>query len=370
MDQLRVESLLRHQCRSAVGGALAFAADAEHVDVVTYQRGNVDGNRLAGKCCQANAPAALEHACRVVHRRRRARALKHIVRASMGIFLDLLDHVFARDVDGVIRSKLAAHFKAVVAGPGEDHLAGAQGLGNADAHQADRAGAHDHHRLSGNQTADNVEPVHGGAGGDDQCRLLVAHVLGNMGQGVDIVDRVLREAAIGGEAVGAVPLIHLAIVFAVVQASGVHALAAAFAATATGVHFDRHPVADMKLVDALPEFDHGTHVLVARRKVLVERQPPLKHRGRALVNDLQIGRADRNRVDPHQHLGRARLGHGFVDQRELVRVAQHPGLHRFRNPVGLAAKRRIGDCIHRDLPLSLTALRGGGAIGRCHAHPD
>src|SRR2546423_2093309 len=62
MDQLRVEALLRHQRRGSVSGALALAADAENVDVVAHEIGEVDRHRLRRKGGEADAAAAVDHA--------------------------------------------------------------------------------------------------------------------------------------------------------------------------------------------------------------------------------------------------------------------------------------------------------------------
>ena len=54
VDQLGFEALLRHQCRGAVGRTLAFAADAEHVDVVAHEIGEVDRHRIGREGGDAN----------------------------------------------------------------------------------------------------------------------------------------------------------------------------------------------------------------------------------------------------------------------------------------------------------------------------
>ncbi len=69
-------------------------------------------------------------------------------------------------------------------------------------------------------------------------------------QGVDIVDLIFAEAAVGGEAVGAVALVDVAVIEAVVVARRVHALAAALALAATGVDLHRDALADLVFIDA------------------------------------------------------------------------------------------------------------------------
>ena len=64
------------------------------------------------------------------------------------------------------------------------------------------------------------------------------------------------------------------------------------------------------------------------REALVERQFAVDHRRHAVADDLDVGGADRDRIDPHQHLRRSRLRHRLLDQGQLLRLAEHPGLHR------------------------------------------
>src|SRR5438270_8472375 len=104
---------------------------------------------------------------------------------------------------------------------------------------------------------------------------------------------------IGAEAVGPVPLRAIA----VIQARGVHALAAALTPATPGMHLDRDAVADLKLVDGRAELDDRAHIFVARREAAIEWQLAINHRRHAVAHDLNVGRADRDRVDPNQHLG-------------------------------------------------------------------
>src|SRR5205085_1108351 len=143
-------------------------------------------------------------------------------------------------------------------------------------------------------------------------------------------------ATIGAEAVGAVPLLAIP----VVQARGIHALAAALASPAAGMYLDRHPVADIELVDRRPELHHGAHIFVTRGEALMERQVAVDHRRYAVPDDLDIGGADGDRVDTDQHFRRSWLRHRFFHQRKFFRAAEHPGPHRLRDRVFVAAPRR------------------------------
>ena len=66
MDQLRVKPLLRHQCCRAVGGALALAANTEHVNVVAHEISEIDRYRVGGEGRKANPSAAGNHSRRLV----------------------------------------------------------------------------------------------------------------------------------------------------------------------------------------------------------------------------------------------------------------------------------------------------------------
>src|SRR6185369_2334921 len=106
-----------------------------------------------------------------------------------------------------------------------------------------------YHALAGDQAAELGQAIHGRARGDHQRRLLVRHGVGDLDQRVDVVDGILGEPAVSGEAVRAVTLVDLAIVEPIVQARRVHAHAAALALAATGVDLHRDAVADAELVD-------------------------------------------------------------------------------------------------------------------------
>jgi hypothetical protein len=86
-------------------------------------------------------------------------------------------------------------------------------------------------------------------------------------------------------------------------------------------------LADAVLVHARAQRRHGAHVFMTRRKHLVERFAAADHRRRAVVDDLEVSRADRHGIDVHQHLGASRHRDRLVHQTELAGIAQHPGPH-------------------------------------------
>jgi hypothetical protein len=186
-------------------------------------------------------------------------------------------------------------------------------------------------RITGDETAEFGQPVHRRACGHDQRRFLIRHRVGNGDQRVDVVDLILAEAAIGGEAVGAMALIDIAVIESVVVARGVHARTAALALATAGVNLDRDALADLVLVDARAERHHRAHIFMAGREVLVERHAAQKRCRRPVIDDFEIGGADSDRIDPHQHLGALRHRHRLVGQLEFAGITQHPGLHGVRN---------------------------------------
>ena len=154
------------------------------------------------------------------------------------------------------------------------------------------------------------------------------------------------EAAVGGEAVGAVALVDLAVVEAVVQAGRVHAHAAALALAAAGVDLHRDAVADGELVDAGPERCDRAHVLVAGRPVLVEGQAALDQRRRPVRDHVEVGGADRDRVDAHQHLGPLRHRHRLLREPQLARDRRAPRRACCRAPAcsGWSSRRQVRTC--------------------------
>ena len=169
-----------------------------------------------------------------------------------------------------------------------------------------------------------------------------------MSQCVDVVDGVLREAAVGREAVGAVALIDITVVLAVVQARGVHTLAATFAAAAAGVHFDGDAITHFVLVDALTKLHHSAHVFVAGGEVLVEGQAALDLCRWAMTDDFKVGGTNGDSIDTHQDLGCTGHWHRLVNKGKLVWVAENPCFHRFGNVVAsLTQEGCVCGCVHR-----------------------
>jgi hypothetical protein len=99
------------------------------------------------------------------------------------------------------------------------------------------------------------------------------------------------------------------------------------APNATCSRIDRNTIANCVFVNAGAQSHDGPHIFVTGRETLVVRVAALNLGGRAVINDFQIGGADRHGVDANQNLGARRRGNRFVFKRQLTGIAKHPGLH-------------------------------------------
>ena len=148
-----------------------------------------------------------------------------------------------------------------------------------------------------------------------------------------MVDLIFAEAAIRGETVGAMALVHIPIVFAVVMAGCVHAFPTALALAAAGVDFDGYPLADLILVDTRAKRHDGSHVFMTGREALIVWSATFDLCRRTMVDDLQVGCANRDRVNAHQHLGALGNRYRFVLKRDFPKIAKHPSFHGFGDRV-------------------------------------
>jgi hypothetical protein len=168
-------------------------------------------------------------------------------------------------------------------------------------------------------------------------------------QGVDAVDRVFGEAAVGAETIRAMSFRAIA----VIQARGVHALTAALAAATAGVNLDGDALTELKFVDGRAELHDGAHVFMSGCEAAIERQPAIDHRRHTVTYDLDVGRAYRDRVDAHENLGRPRLRDRLLDDRQLLRATQDPGLHPIRSGVLVTARARTDNRYNHVSPSNL-----------------
>jgi len=131
VDHFGVEALLRHQRGGAMGCALAFAADAENINIVADEVGEIHWHRVRREGGEADPPAAVHHSCRLIEGVRRARAFEDVLHAlAMGNPLDSLDRILAVDINDLVRAETLAHFEPSLAGARQDYRLGAQRLGN------------------------------------------------------------------------------------------------------------------------------------------------------------------------------------------------------------------------------------------------
>src|SRR5580658_9499456 len=68
VDELGIEALLLHQSHGAMRGALTFAPDAINIDVVANEVGEIDRDGLMRESGETDAPAAVDHLRRLIHR--------------------------------------------------------------------------------------------------------------------------------------------------------------------------------------------------------------------------------------------------------------------------------------------------------------
>ena len=317
----RIEALFRHQLHGAMGRAPAFAPDTVDINVVAHEMCDVGGHRLVGKRRKADLAAAIGHVNGLVDRRFRAGAFNHIVGADpAGELPDDVDRVLVADIDDAVGAQFLADRKPLVAGSCQHHRARAECLGHGHRKEPDWAGTNHHDALAGHQSAEFGEAVHRGAGGNDQRRFRIGHGLGHGDDRIDVIDCVFGKAAVGRKAVGPMPLLG----FPVVEARGVHALAAALALAAARMDFDGHALADLELVDMGAECCDRAHIFMARREVLVEGKPALDAGRRSPVNDFEVGGTDRDGIDADQHFGAARVSALACRARRARRVRPAP----------------------------------------------
>src|SRR6202022_5211728 len=75
--------------------------------------------------------------------------------------------------------------------------------------------------------------------------------------------------------------------------------------------------ADLELVDLRSEGCDRTHIFMAGCKILVEGHAAADARRRSAANDLEVGCADRDRVDANQYFRAPRNRRGLVAQEKL-----------------------------------------------------
>src|SRR5579885_2350356 len=86
--------------------------------------------------------------------------------------------------------------------------------------------------------------------------------------------------------------------------------------------------------------------------------------GRAVIDDLEIGGADGDGVDAHQHFRLLRHRHRLLSDAELARVAEYPGAHHVGDRKFVVVGLHAGRCVHVSLQKQTIAPRarsiGGG----------
>src|SRR5882672_9707249 len=249
-----------HESQRAAAVHPTLPARSVDANVAAHREVHVhlDGTRVPGD--HADAPAPLHVLERVLHRGRSARAFQDRVGALAARVLgDARAEILAPHVDDVVGAELPADLEALVARAAQDHALGAHGLAELHGHEPDGPRPEDEHGLPRHVAAHEVDGPQRRGGRGDHAGLLEGERVRQPVQRVDVVDRVLREAAVAREPLGAMTLGEIA----VVQAGRVPALDAVLAALAALVHLDGHAIAHAELVHARPEDGHRACVLVA-----------------------------------------------------------------------------------------------------------
>jgi hypothetical protein len=104
-------------------------------------------------------------------------------------------------------------------------------------------------------------------------------------------------------------------------------------------------LADPVFVDAGAERNDRAHIFVAGREVLVERHGALDQRRRSVIDDLEIGGADRNRIDAEQNFRMSGRRNWLHRKLKLAGAAQNPRFHRCRNRK-IRVRFHAGSVIH------------------------
>jgi hypothetical protein len=130
--------------------------------------------------------------------------------------LNSLNRIFIADIHHVIGSQFFTEIQARIPRAGQNHGLCAQGLADGNPHEPDGARSGYRESLSGNQSPQGIQSVHGGSGGDDQSGLFVTHMVRNMHQRIDMIDGIFGKCAVGCKSIGAVAFSTLPIIHAVV----------------------------------------------------------------------------------------------------------------------------------------------------------
>jgi hypothetical protein len=125
-----------------------------------------------------------------------------------------------------------------------------------------------------------------------------------------MIDGVFCETPVAGETFRAVAFGEIS----VIQAGGVPAFDAVFAAVAALVHLHGDPLSDLELVDAWPQRGHGSGILVAHDELTC--RLPLERP----VQDLYVGSADRSDIHPQENLAVAELRHRTLLHPHIIGV--------------------------------------------------
>ncbi len=194
-------------------------------------------------------------------------------------------------------------------------MAGTEQLGAQNRGETDRPGADDDHHVGRTHTP--VEYSHLVRRGQDvgeHEHLLVTDPLG------DLVGRVVRERNSHQFGLGSVDQMSENPA-ASVETLAVPRLAAVSASAAGGDARDQYAVTGHEIANAGADFDDSAHGFVTENS-------SVRHRRNVTTENVQIGAADRHRVDAHDRVGRfGDRGVGHVFPRALSRTMKYQCFH-------------------------------------------
>ena len=261
---------------------------------------------------------------------RSARALNNIVYTFASSQLaNFLDYVFVAHVNDMVSAKLLANFKTVITCPSQNNGLRPHGFGNRSAHQTNGPRARYNDAFAGDKTAKFSQSVHRSASSNHQRCLFVRHRVSYMNKRVDVVNSVFCKATICSKAVCTMTFVNVAVVFAIVVAGRVHPCAAALTLTTARMNFYGHAFTNLIVIHTGAQGHNSAHVLVSRRKVLVEGIAAVNLSRRTMINDFQVSSTNGNCINPNENFRLFRHRHIFFFERYFARASKDPSIHFF-----------------------------------------
>jgi hypothetical protein len=232
-------------------------------EVVSDYRAQVHGDRVRVEGQDQDFAAAFGHLHALLRGANGPRAFDRQIDASAARQLLNARHgILLAGIDEMIGAEATAHLQTIRARPHQNDLGGSELFAGLDRHQSHGSGAKDGDVVARYIASRGMQAVQARPSGGEQHSILKRQLGWQLVQRADVVQDVLREPAIGGDATGAMSLGRVAII----QARCIPADETVIAPTATVMGFDTNLVADGELIDGLSQGDHRTGPLVPGSK--------------------------------------------------------------------------------------------------------